>query len=152
MLGLKHADRTDLIKPAAGWMARAGADLLKAEPLLVPVPIHWVRRVKRRYNQSAELARSLAATTGVECLPDALVRTRPTAEQNGLSPDARFTNQSGSIEVKLSAQCLLAGRNVVLIDDVMTSGATLSVAAEALQDAGVSRVSVLTLARAVRRP
>lgn len=152
VLGLKHADRVDLVKPAAGWMARAGRDLFHDDPLIVPVPIHWLRRVRRRYNQSAELARALGSLTGLTVWPDALERTRATDVQEHLDPDARFRNQHGSVAVAPQYETSMTGRRVVLVDDVMTSGATLTASAEALIHTGVSDVSVLTLARAVRRP
>lgn len=152
VLGLKRADRTDLVKPIARWMAQAGADLLVDDPVFIPVPIHWRRRVKRRYNQSAEIARALSALTGYGALPDALRRTRPTIVQDGLDSHARFANQSGSILLGRASAIDLSGRHVILIDDVMTSGATLTAAAEALGTGSVSRISVLTLARAVRNP
>jgi predicted amidophosphoribosyltransferase len=110
--------------------------------------VHWTRLLSRRYNQAAELARALSALTGLETLPDALVRTRRTPVQDGLGVDARFLNTDGAIR----AARPLTGRSVVLLDDVMTSGATLSAATEACLAAGASRVSVLVLARVAKTP
>jgi ComF family protein len=148
VLRLKHGDRTDLARPAARWLAEAGRDLLGPGTLLVPVPVHWTRLLSRRYNQAAELARALSALSGLETLPDALVRTRRTPVQDGLGVDARFLNTDGAIR----AARPLTGRSVVLLDDVMTSGATLSAATEACLAAGASRVSVLVLARVTKTP
>jgi ComF family protein len=148
VLRLKHGDRTDLARPAARWLAEAGRDLLVPGTLLVPVPVHWTRLLSRRYNQAAELARALSALSGLETLPDALVRTRRTPVQDGLGVDARFLNTIGAIR----AARPMTGRSVVLIDDVMTSGATLSAATEACLAAGASRVSVLVLARVAKSP
>jgi ComF family protein len=148
VLRLKHGDRTDLARPAARWLAEAGRDVLAPGTLLVPVPVHWTRLLSRRYNQAAELARALSALTGLDTVPDALVRTRRTKVQDGLGVDARFLNTDGAIR----ATRALTGRAVVLIDDVMTSGATLSAATEACLVAGASRVSVLVLARVAKTP
>lgn len=148
VLRLKHGDRTDLARPAARWLAEAGRDVLMPGSLLVPVPIHWTRLVFRRYNQAAELARAVSKLTSLEVAPDALIRIRRTPVQDGLGVDARFDNTEGAIR----AARPLTGRAVVLVDDVMTSGATLAAAAQACRAAGASRVSVLVLARVAKTP
>jgi len=150
VLKLKHGDRPDLARAAAGWMARQGASCLTQDPLLVPVPIHWSRRVARRYNQSAELARWLSRVTGHACASDALSRSRATGTQDGKTVAERFANVEDVIGVGRRAQ--MKDRHVCLIDDVMTSGATLSACARTVLGAGATRVSVLTLARVVKRP
>lgn len=147
VLALKHGDRPDLTGPAAQWLERAGAPFLEPETLLVPVPIHWSRLLRRRYNQSVELARALSRRTGHQLCPDALVRVRRTMVQDGLGVDQRFANVVGAIEAHPRRREMLEGRNLCLIDDVMTSGATLSAAAKACHDVGATRVSVLVLAR-----
>ena len=152
VLRLKHADRTDLVRPAAEWMMRAGHDLLVERPLLVPIPIHWRRRIQRRYNQSAEIVRALAKVSDCEFCPDALLRTRATVAQENMDTSARSKNQTGSMSVSRNRGEVISGNNVVLVDDVMTTGATLTEASRALHAAGARQISCLVLARAVRRP
>ncbi|MGH1369990.1 MAG: double zinc ribbon domain-containing protein [Maritimibacter sp.] len=149
-LSLKHADRPDLARPAANWMRSAGADILLSGAVLVPVPLHWTRLFKRRYNQSVELARALGQITGLHVAPQSLIRTRRTESQVGKGYDGRFANIAGAIEPHPSKSKPLEGRSVVLIDDVMTSGATLACAAEAATKAGAAHVHTLVLARATK--
>ena len=150
VLRLKHGDRPELAHPAAGWMRRAAGGMLGSEALIVPVPAHWRRLLQRRYNQAALLAQALARESGLRSVPDALVRLRRTKVQDGMSVPARFENLSGAIRPHPRRGSVLEGRRVVLVDDVMTSGATLAAATEACRRAGASRVSVLTLARVVK--
>ena len=150
VLSLKHADRPDLARAGAIWMQRAAGDLVGPETLLVPVPSHWLRLVKRRYNQAALLAQRLAALTQATCLPDALIRSKRTKVQDGMSAAARFANLDQAIRPHPRRGRQLSGRSVVLVDDVMTSGATLAAATEACRRAGVDAVSVITLARVVK--
>jgi ComF family protein len=150
VLALKHADRTDLARPAAGWLARAAAPLVVPGMLVVPVPLHWWRLVRRRYNQSALLAAGLARRLALDHCPDALIRRRRTPSQEGRSREARFANLAEAIAVHPRRAGRLCGRPVLLVDDVMTSGATLAACAEACLAAGSGPVSVVTLARAVR--
>ena len=147
VLSLKHGDRTDLAKPAAAWMERAGRDVLRPGTLLVPVPVHWSRLLRRRYNQSAELVRALSARTGLACCPDALIRQRRTPPQDGMTVDDRFRNMTGAIRMNPRRTVEVEGKTLCLIDDVMTSGATLSASAEALWGAGADQIFVLVLAR-----
>lgn len=147
VLSLKHGDRADIARAAGPWMARAAADILVDDPILVPVPLHWTRLARRRFNQSALLAWSLARQTGAEVAPQALLRLRPTPSQEGRSRDARYANVDEAIIPHPRKSEILEGRNVLLIDDVMTSGATLAIATEACRQAGAANVSVLALAR-----
>jgi len=150
VLALKHADRLDLAKPAAQWMLRAARPLLTDDMVIAPVPAHYFRFVQRRYNQAAELARELARLAGQPVIPDLLRRVRRTKLQDGMGREARFANLSGAIQPRKTSKDRLRGRPVLLIDDVMTSGATLAAATEACHAAGAAEVSVLTLARVAK--
>lgn len=152
VLALKHADRLDLVPPCAEWMIRAGKHLWVDPPVLVPVPAHWTRLLTRRYNQAAELCRAVAKLSGCETLPDALLRTKRTPKQDGMTVDERFANMRDAIAVHPKTGTRLAGREVCLIDDVMTSGATLSAATDTLLDMGAARVCTLVLARVEKAP
>jgi ComF family protein len=149
-LGLKHADRTDLAQPAAGWMLRAAAPILTPDLLVTPVPLHWWRLLRRRYNQSALLAEAVARRAGLDYCPDLLQRRRATPMQKGRGVEARFANMAGAIRPHPRRAGRLEGRRILLVDDVMTSGATLAAAAEACLAGGAAEVRVLTLARAAK--
>lgn len=148
VLALKHGDRTDLARPLAGWLAGAAASLLQPETVIVPVPLHWTRLLRRRYNQSALLANAMGRETGHEVIPDLLARRLRTATLGGKSRDQRFRELEQAIEARGADR--LAGRPVLLVDDVMTSGATLAAATEALHAVGAARVDVAILARAAK--
>ncbi len=146
VLALKHADRLDMVPPLAGWMQTAGRPLLAEADLVAPVPLHWLRLLRRRYNQSAELARRLGRLSGRPVVPDLLLRRRATPPQTG-NRAVRAANQAGAFLVNPRRAAALAGRRVLLVDDVLTTGATLSTCAEALRAAGAGGVDVLVLAR-----
>ncbi|WP_306114179.1 MULTISPECIES: ComF family protein [unclassified Roseovarius] len=150
VLALKHGDRQDVVRPASVWMAQAAKPLLCDGMLIAPIPLHWMRLLKRRYNQSALLAKGIAAETGLSHCPDLLIRPRHTQSLGGLDHDARFSTLSNAIDVHPKRRHRLAGRPVLLIDDVMTSGATLAAATEACLSSGAKDVCTLTLARAAR--
>lgn len=150
VLALKHGDRLDLVRPAARWMQQAVIPILQPGMLMAPVPLHWRRLLRRRYNQAALLSQAVAATAGVEHCADLLIRTRRTPTQEGRDRDSRFANISGALAVDRRRASRLAGRHVLLVDDVMTSGATLAAAAETCRAAGAAAVSVLVLARVVK--
>lgn len=152
VLSLKHADRLDLVPACASWMARAGAPVLTAQSLLVPIPAHWTRLLSRRYNQAVELARGLGKETNLDVIPDALIRTKRTRTQDGMTVEARFSNMQDAIVVNPKRAEALIGRQVCLIDDVMTSGATLAAATDGFYDAGVKQVVTLVLARVAKAP
>ena len=152
VLALKHGDRTDLVPTLAGWMARKGASLAPEGSLLVPVPLHWSRLLRRRYNQAALLAQAVGKALHREVCVDALLRPRRTAALDGHSREQRFASITGSIKANPERVALIRDRPLLLIDDVMTSGATLAAATEALHAAGAANVSILTLARAVKSP
>ncbi|MEZ5799103.1 MAG: double zinc ribbon domain-containing protein [Paracoccaceae bacterium] len=150
ILALKHGDRMELARPAGGWLRQAALPLLRPTTLLVPVPLHWTRMLRRKYNQSALLAAALAAAAGVEHCPDALRRHRNTGSQEGRDRDARFHNVTGAFSVHPGRAARVRDRSVLLVDDVMTSGATLAAAAEACLAGGAAEVSVLALARVAK--
>lgn len=146
---LKYQDRTDLAPAMGRWMARAGQELLDGADALVPVPLHWRRGWSRRYNQSGALARIIERESGVAVAAEALRRIRPTEQQIGLSRPQRASNVQGAFKVAPDRQHLISGRRVVLIDDVLTSGATVDACARALLRAKASTVDVLVFARVV---
>lgn len=146
---LKYQDRTDLAPAMGRWMARAGRELLGEADALVPVPLHWRRGWSRRYNQSGALARVIERQTGVKLVSEALRRVRPTQQQIGLSRSQRASNVQGAFKVAPDRAADIAGRRVVLIDDVLTTGATTDACARALLRARAASVDVLVFARVV---
>jgi ComF family protein len=146
---LKYGDRLDLAPPLGRWMARAGAELLQDADLLVPVPLHWSRLWQRRFNQSAALARAISGLAKVPVADHILARVRATPPQVGLARAERARNVQGAFAVEKAARIDVKGRKLVVIDDVLTSGATADACARVLRRAGASRVDVLVLARVV---
>ncbi|MET0274782.1 MAG: ComF family protein [Phenylobacterium sp.] len=151
ILKLKHADRLDLAPLLAKWLSRAARELIEEADAIAPVPLHPMRLLSRRYNQAAEIARPLSAMTGVPYLPDALVRSRPTASQAGKSGSGRKRNVAGAFHVPPRRTAQVAGRRILLIDDVMTTGATAEGCARALKAGGALRVDVAVVARVKER-
>lgn len=145
--GLKYNDRTDLAPWMAGWMLRAGAELVDRADVVVPVPLHWRRFLWRRFNQSAELARAVAKRSGLRFEPLALERRKATRQQVGLGGREREDNVRGAFRVPPQAEMAVRGRRVLLVDDVYTTGATVSAATRALKRGGAKAVDVLTFAR-----
>jgi len=146
---LKYQDRTDLAPAMGRWMARAGRELLEEADVLVPVPLHWQRGWSRRYNRSGALARVIERQTGVRLASEALRRVRPTQQQIGLSRSERASNVQGAFKVASDGKADIAGRRLVLVDDVLTSGATVDACARALLRAKAASVDVLVFARVV---
>lgn len=145
----KYGDRLDLAPTMGRWMARAGQDVLAGADAIVPVPLHWRRLWARRFNQSAELARIISGLSGVPAEFEALRRVKPTAQQVGLSKSERADNVQGAFRVPEHGKALVARRTLVLVDDVLTSGATVDACARALLRARAREVRVLTFARVV---
>ncbi len=147
---LKYADQTYAAPSYGPWLARAGAELLADATLLAPVPLHRWRLLRRRYNQAALLADAVQRACAVSYCPDLLLRHRQTSPQVGLSAEARQRNVAGAFQIRTKHLAAIPEARVVLIDDVMTTGATLCECARVLMRAGAARVDVLTLARAVK--
>lgn len=145
----KYADRLEAAPAFGRWMARAGAALLQDADVIAPVPLHRRRLFSRRFNQSAELARQIATLAGVRFVPDLLERVRATRPQVGLSGDARRRNVAGAFRLASGHRALPPGRVVVVVDDVITTGATVEACARVLRNAGAREVRVLCLARVV---
>ena len=143
---LKFHDRHDARKLFGRWLTQAGLDLLADTDILVPIPLHRLKLLKRRFNQSAILAAELARCSGHRTAPMALKRTRATAPQFGLTAAQRQTNVRGAFCVPARHRGEIKGRRVLLIDDVITTGATVTAATRALFDAGAETVDVLALA------
>ena len=148
VLSLKHGDRTHMAGAFGRWMRRAGAEVLDGADLIVPVPLHWTRLFQRRFNQSALLAHAIRKAGGPPVAPDWLVRRRRTPSQGQLGPLARERNVKGAFALKKGRS--VRGRRVVIIDDVLTTGATVEECARVLRRGGAEFVGVLTLARALR--
>ena len=150
VLALKHGDRHDIVRPAAVWMANAIRPLVTNHALVVPVPLHWTRLLRRRYNQAALLAKGVARQLDLASCPDALQRVVRTRSLEGLGRDQRHAALQAAIKVNPRHRRRIAGRSILIVDDVMTSGATLSAAARACLQGGAGDVSILTLARAAK--
>jgi ComF family protein len=145
----KYGDRLDLAPMLGNWMMRAGHELLDGADALVPVPLHWTRLWTRRFNQAAALASAISKISHVPVAHDPLRRVKATAQQVGLSRKDRASNVQGAFRVPPAAKAEVAGRRLILVDDVLTSGATSDACARALLRAGAAQVDVLVFARVV---
>jgi ComF family protein len=146
---LKYGDRLDLAPTMGSWMATAGKPLLSDADALVPVPLHWRRQWTRRFNQSALLAEVITKAVNVPVSYRALKRVKATPQQVGLSQAARAQNVQGAFRVPPDGKAEVAGRRLILVDDVLTSGATMDACARALLRAGAAQVDALVFARVV---
>lgn len=151
-LMLKHGDRLDLAPRLGEWLAGVVTPLIQPDMIVAPVPLHLRRMVKRKYNQAALLAGYVARHHRLEFQPSLLKRSRNSPSQDHRSFEDRFANQQGAIALPARQIKRVAGRPVLLVDDVMASGATLCVAAESLLAQGAGPISVAVLARAVKDP
>jgi len=149
ILAFKHADRHEGLTVFARWMAAASADLVDQADLIVPVPLHWQRLVSRRYNQAALLGHRLGKIIDRPVQPHFLERVKATPSQGGLGRRNRFRNMRGAFAVSSKGKAHVKGTHVLLIDDVLTTGATARACAAALKRAGAAKVDLLTLARVV---
>ncbi|MBI5111591.1 MAG: ComF family protein [Rhodovulum sp.] len=143
---LKYADRLELAPMMGRWMSEAGRDLLADADALVPVPLHWRRLWARRFNQAALLATVMADLRGMLVLVDALKRVRATPQQVGMKRAERAGNVQSAFRLTEHGAAAVRGRRVVLVDDVMTTGATAEACARALSRAGAARVDVIVFA------
>lgn len=146
VLQLKYADRVEHTGFLADHLRRAGQDILQPNCLVVPVPSHWRRRLWRRYNQAALLAQTVARKAGLVCVPDMLYRAHATTRLSGFSRRARYQEMAQAIALRPHYKNTLRGQHVVLVDDLLTSGATASVCTHALLEGGAASVSVLVVA------
>jgi len=131
-------------------MARSGHDLVGDADLVVPVPLHRARLLKRRYNQAALLSNAIADFSGLDRQPALLSRIWNTSSQGGRSGTARISNVSRAFQVREKFRPMVEGRSVLLVEDVMTTGAKVEACAESLAKSGAHKIDVLTLARVVR--
>jgi ComF family protein len=150
VLALKHRDRPEIARPAGRWLAHVARQILLPDTLIVPVPLHWSRLLKRRYNQSALLAKELARELNEEHCLDLLRRRKRTSMLEGKNAEERYLTLKAAIEVNPKHKRKLQNRAIMLVDDVMTSSATLTACTVACQTAGAKDVRVLTLARVAK--
>lgn len=149
ILAFKHADRTSLAPTFSAWLNRVGRDLIADSDLIVPVPLHWSRLFTRRYNQAALIAQGLGALSGKPVTPDLLIRRRATQKQGHLGRLARQRNVAGAFALHPRAGDL-SGQRILLIDDVITTGATITNCARVLRKGGAEKVNILAVARVIQ--
>ncbi len=149
ILGFKHGDKTHFVSSFIPFLKQAGKAMLERADYLVPVPLHQLRFISRRYNQAALISRALSKSTNIKHLPLALMRTRPTPSQGHLSNYERAKNVKKAFDVNHRYKSILQGKSVILVDDVYTTGATVKECSKTLFKSGVKEVNVLTVARVV---
>jgi ComF family protein len=147
---LKYRDHLELVRWMGEWMARAGGDVIADADVIVPVPLHWRRLWRRRFNQSAALAAAIAKQARKPVSLTAMRRVRPTRNQVGLGEKARSDNVRGAFRVEAAGRPEIAGRRVLVVDDVYTTGATIKAVTRAVRRAGASSVDALVFARVAR--
>ena len=145
----KYSDRLDLAPMMGSWMRQAGRELLASADAMVPVPLHWRRLWGRRFNQAAALAKVISEASGVPAMLHVLERRRATPQQVGLSRGERATNMQGAFSVTDAGKIDIRGKRLILVDDVLTSGATVDHCSRTLLRAGAASVDVLVFARVV---
>lgn len=150
LLSLKHGDKLAVVEPIANWMIKSGKDILHSNTLIVPVPLHWTRLIKRKYNQAALLSNQISWRTKITTIPDVLIRIKATKMQKKISYEERYINQSNAFSINKRYSAKVKNRNIVLIDDVLTTGATLNACAKVCYDGGAKSVNILVFARVAR--
>ena len=150
ILKFKYADKLHFSKTFALWLKRAAADLLPTTDIIAPVPLHRFKLWRRRYNQASLLATALARQTHILCLPDLLERNRATKPHRGMTIKDRKNNVRDAFAVRERHAASLKGKNVLIVDDVHTTGATLNECARALFHGGANKIYALSLARVTR--
>lgn len=150
ILDFKYGDKMHAVDTFLPWLSRAAAPMAADTDIVLPVPLHPRRLWQRRFNQSAVLAQAIARVSGAAFIPDGMTRKRFTQPQKGLSRSERHSNVRGAFAVSPRAQATIKNKNVMLVDDVFTSGATLNECARVLKRAGAAKVYVVTLARVTR--
>ncbi len=150
IIGFKHGDRLHAAPALGAWTYRAGAELLREADIVVPVPLHRWRLLKRRYNQAALIAAYVAKAAGVPHIPDLIERHRATPSQGELGPTQRLRNVAGAFRLNPRYADRMKGSRIVLVDDVLTTGATVGACARILRQGGAAGIDILTLARVVR--
>jgi ComF family protein len=145
----KYGDRLDLAPTMGRWMANAGRPLLAEAGAIVPVPLHWRRQWARRFNQSALLAEVIGKASGIAVAHAVLRRVKATPQQVGLSQAERAQNVQGAFRVPAASKAAVMGQKLLLVDDVLTSGATVDACSRALLRAGAAQIDVLVFARVV---
>lgn len=150
ILSFKHGGKTENLSRFAAQLSRVGREFLVDADYIVPVPLHSTRRIHRRYNQSVLLARSLSKMTNVSFDPDILYRQKATPSQGGKTAAGRRRNVLGAFNIREASKDRLCGKHIIVIDDVMTTGATVEACASILLRSGAKRVDVLCLARVIK--
>ena len=151
ILAFKHGDALHLHTTLVPLLLKCADDMVYPDSIIIPVPLHWSRLVKRRYNQAAILAQHLSKQTGTAYWPDALVRLRRTPPQGHMNAKDRFKNVAGAFEIHKNYMDKIIGKKFVLIDDVFTTGATLDECSKVLKAGGAESIHILTVARAVKQ-
>ena len=150
VLALKHGDRQEIARPAGKWMAQAALPMIRSDMIVAPVPLHWSRLLRRRYNQSALLSAQVAKRLSLTHCPDLLTRVKRTQSLDRKPHDVRMEELTDAIQPHPRHRALIAGRPVLLIDDVMTSGATLTASTQACAQAGSDEICTVVLARVTK--
>ncbi len=150
ILAFKHGDAIHLHTSLVPLLQQIGQNILEPDSILVPVPLHWLRLIKRRYNQASILSTELAKLANITCWSNALIRTRHTPPQGHKNARDRHQNVAKAFDMNPSYAHKIQGKNIVLIDDVFTTGATIEECAKVLKSAGAKTINVLTIARAIK--